>query len=185
MKKLQTKKISSFYPRQDGFSLIETITYIFIATILMITISSLVMSIFNSRQYFISASEVNHNARFIVHYLTNRLHNVDNIVDASPAVEEFHFYQLPDKRFSLELIGDDLAYREVQDTGAGFPEQSSSTPILLNNLNINVSNLDLLAVNNYQGMSNKGIQISFTLSSREPGNFAHYQKDFSTFISIR
>ena len=164
----------------------EIVIYLFIAATLMVVISSLVLSVFNTRKYFIAINDVNHDARFIVHYLTNRLHNVDTIVDASPDPEEFHFYQLPDIRFSIEIVGDDLAYREAQDTGSGFPEQSSVEPILLNDPNIAVSNLSLVSVDDYQNIENQGIQINFTLTTGSPSSeFSHYQKDFSTFISIR
>ncbi|OGY94355.1 MAG: hypothetical protein A2406_02990 [Candidatus Komeilibacteria bacterium RIFOXYC1_FULL_37_11] len=175
-----------FVKNKRGFTLLETIMYLFIATILMITISGLVLSIFNARRYFISINDVNHNARFIIHYLTNRMHNVDNIVDVSPAVEKFHFYQIPSTRFSMEISGEDFVYREGQDTGAGFPEQPSLAPVVLNNSNIIVSNLSLLAVNDYQGATNQGVQINFTLSTGSANDqFGYYQKNFSTFISIR
>ena len=169
-----------------GFTLVETVIYLFIATALMIVISGLVLSVFNARRYFIAVNDVNHNARFIIHYLTNRLHNVDTIVDVSPALEEFYFYQLPDIRFSVETLGDDIAYRQGQDTGSGFPEQSSLDPVLLNNSSVAISNLSLITVDNYQDISNQGIQISFTLSAGSSSDeFSYYQRDFSTFISIR
>lgn len=178
MKILKTNK--------EGFTLVEIIIYLFISTILMITISKLVLGVFNARRHFIAINEVNHDARFIVHYLTNRLHNVDTIVNANPAPEEFHFYQLPDIRFSVELLGDDVVYRQGQDTGSGFPEQSTLDPVVLNNFNITVLNWSLIAVNDYQNISNQGIQINFTLMAGSPSDaFSYYERDFSTFISIR
>lgn len=171
---------------KGGFTLLETVMYLSIATILMITISVLVLSIFNARRYFIAINNVNYNARFIIHYLTNRMHNVDQVVDVSPAIEKFHFYQIPSTRFSIEVSGGDLVYREGQDTGTGFPEQSSLEPIILNNPNITVSNLSLIGTSDYLGVVNQGMQINFTLTSGAASDQSgYYEKDFSTFISIR
>ncbi|MFA6307275.1 MAG: prepilin-type N-terminal cleavage/methylation domain-containing protein [Patescibacteria group bacterium] len=175
-----------FQINKKGFTLVETIIYLLIATLLMIIISSLVLSVFKARRHFIAINDVNHNARFIVHYLTNRLHNTNTIVDVSPAPEQFHFYQLPDMRFSIEVLGDDMVYREGQDIGSGFPDQSTLSPIILNNSNVSVSNLSLIAVDDYRGISNQGIQISFRLTSGTvEKDYSYYQRDFSTFLSIR
>ena len=127
-------------------------------------ISGLVLSIFNARRYFISINDVNHNARFIINFLSNRIHNVDLISDVSPAVEEFHFYQMPSTRFSIDLEGDDLIYRQVQDTGGGFPSQSTAIPMPLNADRVAVSGLDITSISDAHGNINKGIKIDFVLT---------------------
>jgi len=171
---------------QEGFTLIEIITYLFITAMLLLVISSMLMSIFNARKQLQASHAIHHNARFIINFLSNRIHNVDLINDVSPAVENFHFYQLPDIRFSIAVEGDDLIYRQVQDIGAGFPNQSTAIPMALNSDRIAVSNLNILSVVDAHGNENKGVKIDFILTVGSPGDIHGYlQKEFSTFLSIR
>ncbi len=170
----------------SGFTFVETITYLFIFSMLILVICSLVISIFNARKNLQSSNAVYQNARFIVSFLNNRVHNVDLIDDVSPAPELLHFYQFPDKRFSLSLDGDNLIYQEVQDTGSGFPDQSTADPVRLNNKNIKVTNFNLSAVPDGEGNLNQGIKIDFILSIGGVGDsFGHIERPFSTFISLR
>lgn len=174
------------FKNQQGFTLIEIITYLFIASMLILTISSMMMSIFNARKQLQASNFIHHNARFIINFLSNRIHNVDLIDDVSPAPENFHFYQLPDIRFSVDLEGKDLIYRQVQDSGSGFPDQSSATPMALNSEPVTVSDLNISLIDDSFGNSNKGIKIDFTLTVGSPGDVNGYlQKPFSTFLSVR
>jgi len=171
---------------QEGFTLVEVITYLFITAMLLLIISSMLMSIFNARKQLQVSHAIHHNARFIINFLSNRIHNVDLIDDVSPASEGFHFYQLPDIRFSIDIEGDDLIYRQVQDTGAGFPDQSTATPLALNSDRVAVSNLNISSISDAHGNINKGINIDFILTVGSPGDVHGYlQKSFSTFLSIR
>ena len=171
---------------QKGFTMIETITYLFITAMLLLIISSMLMSIFNARKQLQASHAIHHNARFIINFLSNRIHNVDLISDVSPAPEVFHFYQMPDIRFSLDLEGDDLIYRQVQDMGSGFPEQSTANGMALNADRVLVSNLNISAISDAHGNINKGVNIDFILTVGSPGDIHGYlQKSFSTFLSIR
>jgi type II secretory pathway pseudopilin PulG len=176
------KKIKS----QKGFTLIEIIIYLFITTMLLLIISSMVLSIFNARKQLQASHAVNHNARFIINFLSNRVHNVDLISDVSPAPEEWHFYQMPDIRFSIDVEGDDLIYRQVQDTGAGFPDQSTALPLALNANRVVVSNLAISSISDAHANLNKGVKIDFILTvGSSSGAHGYVQKSFSTFLSIR
>jgi len=171
---------------QNGFTFIETLTYLFIFSMLILIICGLVLSIFNARKQLQASNLVYQNARFIVNFLSNRIHNVDYIDDVSPAVETLLFYQLPDKRFSIKLDSNNLVYQETQDTGSGFPEQSTADPVNLNNNKIQVNNLVLTPISDSQGNVNQGVKIDFTLSVGGAGDtFGHIERTFSTFISVR
>lgn len=171
---------------QQGFTLIEILTYLFITATLLLIISSMVMSIFNARKQLQASHIINYNARFIINFLSNRIHNVDLISDVSPEPEEFHFYELPDIRFSIDTEDEDLIYRQVQDTGSGFPDQSTATPLRLNSNLVAVSDLDILSISDAHGNPDKGIKIDFVLTVGSPGDEHGYlQKAFSTFLSIR
>ena len=192
VKKIQNKrgmlknKFSKIDFQQEGFTLIEIITYLFITAMLLIIISSMVMTIFNARKQLQASHEIHHNARFIINFLSNRIHNVDLIADVSPAVEDFHFYQLPDIRFSIDTEGDDLIYRQVQNTGLGFPEQSTARPVALNSERVAVSGLVISSIADAHGNPNKGVNITFVLTVGSPGDVHGYsEKSFSTFLSIR
>lgn len=185
LKKIKNK-FSKIYTKAEGFTLIETITYLFISVMLLMLISSMTMSIFNARKQLQASHAIHHNARFIINFLSNRIHNVDLISDVSPASEEFHFYQMPSTRFSIDLEGDDLIYRQVQDTGSGFPNQSTAIPMALNSDRVVVSGLDITSISDAHGNINKGIKIDFVLTVGSPGDIHGYlQRSFSTFLSIR
>jgi competence protein ComGC len=49
LKKIKNK-FSKIHPKAEGFTLIETITYLFISAMLLMLISSMTMSIFNARK---------------------------------------------------------------------------------------------------------------------------------------
>lgn len=179
-------KILKLKNNQRGFTFIEIITYLFITTILLLIISSMVMSIFNARKQLQASHAIHHNARFIINFLSNRIHNVDLITDVSPSSEDFHFYQLPSIRFSIDVEGDDLIYRKVDDTGSGFPDQSTAMPITLNSAPVTVSNLNIVSVSDAFGNENRGVNIAFVLTVGSPGDVHGYlQRSFSTFLSIR
>lgn len=177
------KKLKS---QQGGFTLVETLTYLFILSMLILIISTMMLNIFNVRKMMISSHRVHDNARFIVNYLNNRIHNVDIIDDVSPEPEILHFYQLPDVRFSFSNESSDLVFRQVEDEGSGFPNQSTGEAIILNSSNVNLDNLILTPVDDYLGNQNQGVRISFVLSTGSPGDdFGYVQKTFTTFISLR
>ncbi|MBU1202793.1 prepilin-type N-terminal cleavage/methylation domain-containing protein [Patescibacteria group bacterium] len=171
---------------QKGFTFIETLLYIFISSMLILIISSMVMSIFNIKRQFQASYLVHNNARFITNFLMNRIHNVDSIQDASPLPEGFHFYEWPDIRFSIDAEGNDLVYRETHDVGAGFPDQSTATAMVLNSNKVIVSDLTLTPISDAYGQANQGINITFTLTTGNSSyRHGYLQKTFNTFISIR
>ncbi|MCD4760362.1 hypothetical protein K8R42_00505 [bacterium] len=166
--------------------MVETIVYFFIMSMLMLLISSLVMNIFNARKQLQASHIVHNDARFIINFLNNRVHNVDVIDDVSPAPEQLHFYQMPDIRFSLAIEGADLAYRQTEDSGSGFPDQSSIEPIIINSDNVEVINFVLTPISDSHGNANQGVDISFTLRTGNVDDIYGYsQITFNTFMSIR
>lgn len=179
-------KIQKNKKNEQGFTLIEIVTYLFITVVLMIIIGSMVKHIFDARKQLQASNTINYNARFIINFLSNRIHNVDLISDVSPEPEEFHFYELPDIRFSIDTEDGNFIYREVQDTGAGFPDQSTATPLRLNSNVVDVSALDIVSISDAHGNPDKGIKIDFVLTVGSPGDvYGYLQKSFSTFLSIR
>lgn len=183
---LAKKNISRLSSKQEGFTLVETIIYLFIMSMLVLLISSLVMTIFNARRQLKASHIVHHNARFIVNYLTNKIHNVDLIDDVSPAPEQLHFYQLPDTRFSIAIESDDLIYRQTEDGGSGFPDQSTADPVSLNSNEVIVNNLTMSLISDGQGNTNRGVRLIFTLQTGTAGDSHGYvNKVFTTFISLR
>lgn len=175
-----------FIKASKGFTLMETMMYLLIMGMLLLVIASLVANIFNARRQMQASDFVHTDARFIVNFLNNRIHNVDIITDVAPAVEQFHFYQLPDTRFSLQLEDEDLVYRQTLDIGGGFSEQATADPIILNNDRVKVSDFNLTSVSDSQGRANQGVMVDFTLTVSQPDdNFGYFQKSFNTFFSIR
>ena len=180
MRLLKNKKINS-----AGFTFIETMVYVFVMTIIIMTVSSLFLSAFNSRKQSVASYLIYNDARFIANFLNNRVHNVGLIQDA-PLPSEYLFYNLPSTRFDLVLDGTNLSYRETIDEGSGFPEQSTAEVLTLNSQSVRVESFDLTAISDSEGNPNKGIKIDLLLATGQPDDANSYkEKAFSFFISLR
>ena len=180
MKLLKQQKINS-----AGFTFVETMVYVFVMTIILMTISSLLLSAFNARKQSVASYLIYNDARFIANFLNNRIHNVGLIEDET-LPSEYLFYNLPDTRFDLILDNNNLLYREAIDTGSGFPDQSSAVVTTLNNQSVRVESFDLTAVADGEGNANQGIKIDLLLATGQPSDtFAYKEKAFSFYISLR
>ena len=170
----------------SGFTLVETLVYIFITAILLIVISGLVMNVLNIRKKIRASNEVQNSARYMINFISSHIHNVDLIDDVSPDPDNLHFYKMPDTRFSLILESGNLVYRETEDTGSGFPDQSTATPIILNTNQITVDTFSLTPIEDSEGNANQGTLINFILTTGSIDDLHGYSSQiFNTFISIR
>jgi len=170
----------------QGFTLVEIIVYIIITIMLMTAVGSLVINTFNARRQLQASEAIQHNARFIMNFMSNRIHNVSIIDDVSPAAEQILFYTSTSTRFSFTVENGNLLYREGKDTGSGFPPQASSTPLQVNSLDVAVDNLVLSATDDNFGNTNQAVSISFTLTTGNPANSYSYRREvFTTLVSIR
>ena len=167
----------------QGFTLIEILIYLFITAMLLVTLSGLVYNNFNARKQLIASNLINHDARFVLNYLSNRIHNVVVIDDIRPDTYQIFFYPSETDRFSLSVEADDLVYREVEDVGSGFPEQNTATPMVLNSSRAVVSNFILTPVDDSQSNSNQGVIIEFDITTK--GAYGPITQSFETFITIR
>lgn len=171
---------------KKGFTLIETVVYLFITSILLIVISSLIFNIFNTRRNINNSNIVHSDARYIMNFLYNNMHNIDLIDEVASSTEKYHFYKLPDKRFSLEVLDGDLVYRLSQDTGSGFPPQASSTPVKLNTDKVTVRSFVMNTYDDNDGNENRAATFSVVLSAGNSATGQGYvEKLFTTFISLR
>ncbi len=173
-KKFQNKKIA-------GFSLIETLMYIFITAMLLTTISSLLMSNFNIRKQLKTSSLIYNDARFIMTQLNNHLHAVSVIEDVRPDTKQVIFYPTEDARFSLQVENDNLIFREVFLLGGDPPIERT-----WNSEKVRVSNFVLTPIDDNDGNEDRGVFISFTLSAGNQSDpYGYLSEDFQTFISLR
>jgi len=143
---------------KHGFSLIETLVYIFITAMLLAVISNLLMSNFNIRRQLKSSNLLYNDARFIIGQLNNRIHSMSDITN-----------------FSLQVENDNLIYRET-----------SQPDLILNSTQIKVNNLVLTPVNDAQANPNRGLLVNFNLSTGDQSDiYGYLNEDFETFISLR
>lgn len=180
------KNIKFLKNNKQGFSMIETMAYLFITGMLLLLIVNLVINIFNARRQFKASELVDRNARYVMNFILNKVHNVDLIDEAGSAPADIYFYDLPERRFNFSLEDGNLVYREVEDLGTGFPEQSTAIPQNLNTSNIVVSDLNIVSLEDNFGRANQGVEFSFTLTVGNINDPEGYiQENFSTFFSIR
>jgi competence protein ComGC len=172
--------------KRKGFSLIETLVYLFITSMLLLMIASLVINIFNAKRLFKSEEVVARNARYIMSFMLNKLHNVSRIEDLGGGSQNIMFYVSPDRRFNIVIENEDFVYRETQYSGSAYPDQSTAIPYLLNSDNVQVSDIILTPMNDNYGQINQGIILQFTLSYGSPADqYGYAQRTYSTFLSIR
>lgn len=171
---------------QPGFTFMETILYIAITAILLTVVSSVVINTTNAKKSLQASEAVQHNARFILNFMANRIHNVDVIDVVSPAPEKIFFYTATSTRFSFTVENNNLLYRQGINLGQGFPPQASSTPLQVNSGDATVSNFDLTAASDAFGNINRGVNISFTLTTGNPADrYSYKQENFNTLIDVR
>jgi hypothetical protein len=166
---------------KSGFSLIETLVYIFITAMLLAVISNLLMANFNIRRQLKASNMLYNDARFIIGQLNNKLHSVPEMTDLRPAPEQIIFKIDETSDFSLQVENDNLIYRETAQVGGGTPED-----LILNSTQIKVSDLVLTPVNDAQANPNRGILVNFNLSTGDQSDiYGYLNEDFETFISLR
>ena len=164
-----------------GFSLIETLMYIFITAMLLTTISSLLMSNFNIRKQLKTSSLIYNDARFIMTQLNNHLHSVAVIEDVRPDIKQVIFYPIEDARFSLQVENDNLIFREVFMLGGDPPIEMK-----WNSERVRVSNFVLTPIDDNKGNEDRGLFVTFTLSAGDSADpYGYLSEDFQTFISLR
>lgn len=167
-------------PARPGFSLIETLAYIFITAMLLTTISSLLMSNFNIRRQLKTSSLIYNDARFIITQLNNKIHTASAIADLRPNPEQIIFYPTEASEFYFQVENNNLIYREAIGSGPGGVE------LILNSTQNRVSDFILTPIADSHGNLNKGILINFTLSTGNAINANGYlSENFQTFISLR
>ncbi len=175
-----------FPKKQLGFTFLETILYISIATVLLTVISSVIINTVNAKKHLQASEAIQHNARFILNFMANRIHNVKVIDVVTPAPEKIIFYTSTSTRFSFTVENGNLFYREGLNSGAGFPPQASSTPLQVNSGDATVSGLDLTAASDAFGNVNRGVNVSFTLTTGNPADaYSYKQENFKTLINVR
>lgn len=84
--------------KQSGFTLIETIIYLAIVSIILISISYLIIDIIGSQTKSIAGNEVNHNIRFMSDYLAKDIRSAQTISS------------LTSDTLVLTMSGDDITY---------------------------------------------------------------------------
>lgn len=170
----------------EGFTLIETIVYLFITCMLLLVITGLVTNILDSRKRIKASNEMQNNARFMLNFFSNMVHNVDLIENVAPDPAQLYFYVLPATRFSFAIEGNDLVYRETKKVGGTWPDPSTAIPLIINTSRVRVSNFVLIPANDNLGNLNRGVAISFTLTIGQPEDkFGYFQENFKTFMSLR
>lgn len=181
IKKFASKKIN-----QQGFTMVETLAYLFITSMLLLLIVSLIVNIFNARRQFRATESVDSNARYIMNFVLNKIHNADLIDKTGPTPADIYFYDLPERRFNFSLENGNLVFRMVEDIGSGFPAQNTA---IAQNLNVGgtiISDLELITLDDNLGRSNKGVQLNFVLSfGTSSDRYGFAEENFSTFFSIR
>lgn len=166
--------------------MIETLAYLFITSMLLLLIVSLIVNIFNARRQFKSSELVDRNARYIINFILNKVHNVDLIDKVGVEPEDIYFYDLPSQRFNFSLETGNLVYRGVEDVGGGFPDQGTALAQNLNASGTIVSDLVLTTINDNLGRVNQGVSLSFVLTvGTSSDRYGFAQENFSTFFSVR
>lgn len=180
------KKLKINNTNQKGFTMIEIMAYLFITSILLLLIISLIINIFNARRQFRANELVDRNSRYILNFVLNKVHNVDLIDKTGEGLSDIYFYDLPDQRFNFSEESNNLVFRLVSDEGSGFPDQNTAIAQNLNFNGVKVSNFILNPLKDNFNQDNRGVQFSFTLTvGTSTDSYGFVQEDFSTFFSIR
>ncbi len=165
----QTKK-------QNGFSLIETIIYVAIFAIFVISMVSFYGTINSSRLKWQEGLEVNYQGTRAIRTITQTIRNAE-IIDA-PVISS------SDDSLTVVSVTSDVTTFHVSN-GIIFITEDSKPPVALTNNKVNITNM---AFSNYSKPNTPGnVRISFTMSSNHSSASLEeqYSVDFYDSASIR
>lgn len=172
---------------RQGFTLVEVLVYVVIASILLGVIMNVQMSVFRVSRQLRVAHEVQQNVRFLTNIVSNRLHNVVSIEDIRPQPEVVRFYPDNEHRWSLRVTDGKLELLDQvynQPTGSWVDVNGGYQTLTTNKAVI--SNWSIIPVKNGAGTTYTSAQISFTLtigSVSEP--FGYYQGNYQLIAGAR
>ena len=162
--------------RTDGFTLVEILVYLVITATLLVIITSTVLNIIIARQQARSHDTIQQSARFMVTFLSDRLHQVRTIEDISPDPALYKFYTVSTTDwFRLTNTAGDLVYQE--QTGG---------PQTLNNDNVSLANFQMTPTKASSTAPYNGLVLDWTLETGSPVNpYGYASYSYHTFLGIR
>lgn len=173
--------------KQRGFTLIEAVVYLLIASLLLAVIFNVQNSVFRVSRQLRVAHEVQQNVRFLTNTIGNRLHNVVTIEDIRPAAEVARFYPDTEHRWTLRINNGQLQLLDQVfdqpsatwvNTAAGYQTLTTDKAV--------ISNWSIVPVKNAAGTTYTSAQITFTLTigdAAEP--FGFYQGNYQMIVGAR
>jgi len=122
---------------QPGFTLIETIIYLSIVSIILVSISYLIIDILGSQAKSIAGNEVNHNVRFISNHLAKDIRAAqaigslasDTLVLTMPGDDIIYNFDAGNLKLTRQVgaaAAEDLNTPQVEVTGS-FTDRSFTT----------------------------------------------------------
>jgi type II secretory pathway pseudopilin PulG len=161
--KLKTKNF------QTGFTLIETIIYLAIVSMILVSTSYLIIDLVSGQTKSVAKQEVNHNLRFISTEIIQDIRSAQAIGSLSADT------------LVLSMPGDDITYifdagnlKLTRQLGAG-------SPIDLNTSQVNVTG----SFTNYSYTTrSSNVGVSLTVEYKNPENLPDYEADSTTVFTV-
>ena len=173
--------------KHQGFTLIETLVYIVIASLLLGVIMSVQTSVFRVSRQLRVAHEVQQNVRFLTNVITNRLHNVVTIEDIRPLPEVARFYPDTEHRWMLRQSNNRLELLDqVYNQGNNSWVDAAGGYQALTTDKVVISNWSIIPVKRSAGSQYASAQITFTLTMGSPAElFGYYQGNYQMIVGAR
>jgi len=156
------------YAKQSGFTLVETLLYITISSILLVVITNLGYNVFVNRQKVLTGEEIIENANFVFSRIEHNIRKAKSVFLPLSAGDELSLEmddaELNPTRFYLN--GATIFF--VQGTGAGMAITTDA---------IEITNLNFIKlINNQTGTS---VKINIELSSSRSGTYSNFTTTFN------
>lgn len=154
--------MTTFFPKNKGFSLVETLLYVTIVSMVLFSIVFLLSFLTSTRVKNATIYDVNSQGAYVMQLMVNTVRNADSI--------DFPLASATSSTLSL-TVSDGMLSPTVFDVASGTLriKEGASNPIPLTNSHVTVSSLTFQTIAPASSVD-KTVKVSFTISYNNPNN---------------
>ncbi|MDA2936200.1 type II secretion system GspH family protein [Patescibacteria group bacterium AH-259-L05] len=171
------------YSLRSGFTLIETLVYVAIIGIVIVSFVTFSISISNSRNKAYVTTEVQENARIALEVIRQRIHAANNVTigsstfDTDPGILSLQVADTSRNPTIIDLTADDGSLRITEGV---------NSPVIITSDEVRVVNLVFTNLTS-PNISRENIRIEITVDYNTTGGDVEYNYSYSlqTAVSLR
>ncbi|MDQ5962392.1 MAG: hypothetical protein QG653_199 [Patescibacteria group bacterium] len=171
--------MTTFFTKNKGFSLVETLLYVTLVSIVLFSVVLLLSFLTSTRVKNATIYDVNSQGTYVMHVIVNTVRNAESI--------DFPTASATSSILSL-TVSDGMLSPTVFDVSSGTLriKEGASNPIPITNSHVTVSSLVFQTIAPTSSID-KTVKVSFTISYNNPNNRneMEFSQSFSGSATLR